>query len=36
MTIHTPVRISFLGGGTDYPAYFQRLGGATLESVLQR
>jgi D-glycero-alpha-D-manno-heptose-7-phosphate kinase len=26
----TPVRISFLGGGTDYPDYFLRHGGATL------
>lgn len=26
----TPVRISFFGGGTDYPAYFRRHGGETL------
>ena len=26
----TPVRISFFGGGTDYPAYFERFGGAIL------
>lgn len=26
----TPVRISFFGGGTDYPGYFERFGGAIL------
>lgn len=26
----TPVRISFLGGGTDYPAHYRRFGGETL------
>ncbi len=26
----TPLRISFLGGGTDYPEHFRELGGATL------
>ena len=26
----TPVRVSFLGGGTDYPAYFRQHGGMTL------
>ncbi|MGZ3420127.1 MAG: GHMP family kinase ATP-binding protein [Polyangiales bacterium] len=26
----TPVRVSFLGGGTDYPAYFREHGGQTL------
>jgi D-glycero-alpha-D-manno-heptose-7-phosphate kinase len=26
----TPVRISFFGGGTDYPTYFREHGGATL------
>ncbi len=26
----TPYRISFLGGGTDYPAWYRRHGGAVL------
>jgi D-glycero-alpha-D-manno-heptose-7-phosphate kinase len=26
----TPVRVSFLGGGTDYPDFFRRFGGQTL------
>ncbi len=32
----TPVRISFLGGGTDYPAYFRRHGGATLVTTINK
>ncbi len=32
----TPLRISFLGGGTDYPAYFQRYGGATLVAAIDK
>lgn len=32
----TPVRISFLGGGTDYPEYFSRHGGATLSTTIDR
>lgn len=32
----TPVRISFLGGGSDYPAYFRRHGGATLVASINR
>jgi D-glycero-alpha-D-manno-heptose-7-phosphate kinase len=32
----TPVRISFLGGGTDYPEYFSRFGGATLGTTIDR
>lgn len=32
----TPVRISFLGGGTDYPAYFRRHGGATLVTTIDK
>lgn len=30
----TPVRISFLGGGTDYPAYYRQHGGATLATTI--
>jgi D-glycero-alpha-D-manno-heptose-7-phosphate kinase len=32
----TPVRISFLGGGTDYPDYFLRHGGATLAASINQ
>lgn len=32
----TPVRISFLGGGTDYPAYFRKHGGATLVTAINK
>lgn len=32
----TPLRISFLGGGTDYPAYFRQHGGATLATTIDK
>lgn len=32
----TPVRISFLGGGTDYPDYFRQYGGATLAATINK
>lgn len=32
----TPVRLSFFGGGTDYPAYFLRHGGATLATTIDK
>ncbi len=32
----TPVRISFFGGGTDYPAYFRKHGGETLVSTIDK
>jgi D-glycero-alpha-D-manno-heptose-7-phosphate kinase len=32
----TPVRISFLGGGTDYPDYYRRHGGATLATAINQ
>lgn len=32
----TPVRISFLGGGTDYREYFERKGGAVLGSTIDK
>jgi D-glycero-alpha-D-manno-heptose-7-phosphate kinase len=32
----TPVRISFLGGGTDYPDHFRRHGGGTLGVAIDR
>lgn len=31
-----PVRISFLGGGTDYPDYFRKYGGATLAASINK
>ena len=30
----TPLRVSFLGGGTDFPAYFRKHGGAVLGSAV--
>ncbi len=32
----TPLRISFLGGGTDYPEYFERHGGAVLGAAIDK
>lgn len=32
----TPLRVSFLGGGTDYPEYFSKYGGATLGSSINK
>jgi D-glycero-alpha-D-manno-heptose-7-phosphate kinase len=32
----TPLRISFLGGGTDYPEYFERHGGAVLGTAVDK
>ena len=32
----TPLRISFFGGGTDYPAYFTRHGGAVLGTAIDK
>src|SRR5579875_3597111 len=32
----TPLRISFLGGGTDYPEYFLTEGGAVLGSAIDK
>jgi len=32
----TPLRISFLGGGTDYPEYFLRYGGAVLGTAVDK
>src|SRR5580658_8465229 len=32
----TPVRLSFLGGGTDYPAHFKQHGGATLSATIDK
>lgn len=32
----TPFRISFLGGGTDYPGYFEQHGGCTLSTTIDQ
>ena len=32
----TPLRISFFGGGTDYPAYFHLHGGETLATAIDK
>lgn len=32
----TPLRVSFLGGGTDYPEYFEQHGGAVLGSAVNK
>lgn len=32
----TPVRVSFLGGGTDYPDYFRQHGGQTLGAAIDK
>lgn len=32
----TPLRISFLGGGTDYPEYFEKHGGAVLGTAVNK
>src|ERR1700690_4207339 len=36
ITSRTPLRISLFGGGTDYPAYFQRERGAVLGFAINR
>ena len=32
----TPFRISFFGGGTDYPAWYRRHGGAVLAATINK
>ena len=32
----TPLRVSFLGGGTDYPEYFEKHGGAVLGTAIDK
>jgi len=32
----TPVRVSFFGGGTDYPEYYERSGGAVLGTTIDK
>ena len=35
-TRSTPIRISFFGGGTDYPDYFKKHGGAALSTTINK
>ena len=32
----TPYRVSFFGGGTDYPAWYREHGGAVLSAAIAR
>ncbi len=34
--VRTPLRVSFFGGGTDYPEYFRKHGGAVLASAIDK
>jgi D-glycero-alpha-D-manno-heptose-7-phosphate kinase len=36
VTTRTPFRISFFGGGTDYPAWFRKEGGAVLSTTIDK
>jgi D-glycero-alpha-D-manno-heptose-7-phosphate kinase len=36
LIVRSPVRISFAGGGTDLPAYYERFGGAVLSSAINK
>src|SRR5215471_17714267 len=36
LIVRSPVRISFGGGGTDLPAYYERFGGAVLSASINK
>ncbi|MGJ0392539.1 MAG: GHMP kinase [Methylocystis sp.] len=36
LTTRTPLRVSFFGGGTDYPQYFERFPGAVLGAAIDK
>lgn len=36
LIVRSPVRISFAGGGTDIPAYYERFGGAVLSTAINK
>jgi D-glycero-alpha-D-manno-heptose-7-phosphate kinase len=36
LIVRSPVRISFAGGGTDLPAYYERFGGAVLSTTINK
>lgn len=36
IVVRAPYRVSFFGGGTDYPSWFERYGGAVISATLDR
>jgi len=36
LIVRSPVRVSFAGGGTDLPAYYERFGGAVLSTAINK
>ena len=34
--VRTPLRISFIGGGTDFPEHFEKMSGAVLGSAIDK
>lgn len=36
LIIRTPMRVSFFGGGTDYPAFFNRYGGSVISTTIRK
>ena len=36
ITTRTPMRISFFGGGTDYPIWFREFGGSVLSTAIDK
>src|SRR6266404_6947514 len=36
LIVRSPVRISFAGGGTDLPAYYEKFGGAVLSTSINK
>lgn len=36
LIVRTPVRISFAGGGTDFPSYYEKYGGAVLSTSIDK
>ncbi len=36
LIIRTPMRVSFFGGGTDYPAFFNTYGGAVISTTIKK
>ena len=36
ITTRTPLRISFFGGGTDYPIWYREFGGAVLSTAIDK
>ncbi|PYV66699.1 MAG: GHMP kinase, partial [Acidobacteria bacterium] len=36
LIVRSPVRVSFCGGGTDLPAYYEKYGGAILSTSINK